>query len=195
MSFRRQGRIDRRYRDPLAAEGRRSVHYADLTDSSSLVGFLDRIKPDEARAASGIVETRMAEFRAVAELGLVPFVCPRLDLEAGDVAADAVKTPVLPGVHARSAAATILQMRPWSMRKSLPFVRRNAGRVQLWPRLRAWTLTRVPVRLANVALRAPLGAAARGVVDAGARNLRDAARRGSSVPAGGSALADLSRPA
>jgi GDPmannose 4,6-dehydratase len=41
------GRIDHLYRDPHEAETRLSLHYADLTDSSSLIGHLHRIKPDE----------------------------------------------------------------------------------------------------------------------------------------------------
>ncbi len=41
------GRIDHLYRDPHEAETRLFLHYADLTDSSSLFGHLHRIKPDE----------------------------------------------------------------------------------------------------------------------------------------------------
>jgi GDPmannose 4,6-dehydratase len=41
------GRIDHLYRDPHEAETRLFLHYADLTDSSSLIGHLHRIKPDE----------------------------------------------------------------------------------------------------------------------------------------------------
>ena len=41
------GRIDHLYRDPHEAETRLSLHYADLTDSSSLIGHLHRIKPAE----------------------------------------------------------------------------------------------------------------------------------------------------
>jgi GDPmannose 4,6-dehydratase len=40
-------RIDHLYRDPHEAETRLFLHYADLTDSSSLIGHLHRIKPDE----------------------------------------------------------------------------------------------------------------------------------------------------
>jgi GDPmannose 4,6-dehydratase len=41
------GRIDHLYRDPHEAETKLFLHYADLTDSSSLIGHLHRIKPDE----------------------------------------------------------------------------------------------------------------------------------------------------
>ena len=41
------GRIDHLYRDPHEAPTRLFLHYADLTDSSSLIGHLHRIKPDE----------------------------------------------------------------------------------------------------------------------------------------------------
>jgi len=41
------GRIDHLYRDPHEAETRLFLHYADLSDSSSLIGHLHRIKPDE----------------------------------------------------------------------------------------------------------------------------------------------------
>ncbi len=41
------GRIDHLYRDPHEAETRLFLHYADLTDSSSLIGHLHRVKPDE----------------------------------------------------------------------------------------------------------------------------------------------------
>jgi GDPmannose 4,6-dehydratase len=40
-------RIDHLYRDPHEAETRLFLHYADLTDSSSLIGHLHRVKPDE----------------------------------------------------------------------------------------------------------------------------------------------------
>ncbi len=41
------GRIDHLYHDPHEAGTRLSLHYADLTDSSSLIGHLHRIKPAE----------------------------------------------------------------------------------------------------------------------------------------------------
>jgi GDP-mannose 4,6-dehydratase len=41
------GRIDHIYRDPHEAPTWLFLHYADLTDSSSLIGQLHRIKPDE----------------------------------------------------------------------------------------------------------------------------------------------------
>jgi GDPmannose 4,6-dehydratase len=41
------GRIDHLYRDPHEAQTRLFLHFADLTDSSSLIGHLHRIKPDE----------------------------------------------------------------------------------------------------------------------------------------------------
>jgi GDPmannose 4,6-dehydratase len=41
------GRIDHLYRDPHEAESRLFLHYADLTDSSSLIGHLHKVKPDE----------------------------------------------------------------------------------------------------------------------------------------------------
>jgi GDPmannose 4,6-dehydratase len=41
------GRIDHLYRDPHEAKTRLFLHYADLTDSSSLIGHLHRVKPDE----------------------------------------------------------------------------------------------------------------------------------------------------
>ena len=41
------GRIDHLYRDPHEAPTRLFLHYADLTDSSSLIGHLHRVKPDE----------------------------------------------------------------------------------------------------------------------------------------------------
>ena len=41
------GRIDHLYRDPHEAGVRLFLHYSDLTDSSSLVTLLNRIKPDE----------------------------------------------------------------------------------------------------------------------------------------------------
>jgi GDPmannose 4,6-dehydratase len=41
------GRIDHLYRDPHDPETRLFLHYADLTDSSSLFGHLHAVKPDE----------------------------------------------------------------------------------------------------------------------------------------------------
>ena len=41
------GRIDHLYHDPHESGSRLSLHYADLTDSSSLIGHLHQIKPDE----------------------------------------------------------------------------------------------------------------------------------------------------
>jgi GDPmannose 4,6-dehydratase len=41
------GRIDHLYRDPHEPDVRFFLHYSDLTDSSSLVTWLNRIKPDE----------------------------------------------------------------------------------------------------------------------------------------------------
>jgi GDPmannose 4,6-dehydratase len=41
------GRIDHLYHDPHEQGPRLSLHYADLTDSSSLIGHLHRIKPSE----------------------------------------------------------------------------------------------------------------------------------------------------
>ncbi len=41
------GRIDHLYRDPHEASTRLHLHYADLTDSSSLIGQLRAVKPDE----------------------------------------------------------------------------------------------------------------------------------------------------
>ena len=41
------GRIDHLYRDPHETQTRLFLHYADLTDSSSLIGHLHRVKPDE----------------------------------------------------------------------------------------------------------------------------------------------------
>ena len=41
------GRIDHLYRDPHEPDVRLFLHYADLTDSSSLVTTLNRVKPDE----------------------------------------------------------------------------------------------------------------------------------------------------
>jgi GDPmannose 4,6-dehydratase len=41
------GRIDHLYRDPHESDVRFFLHYSDLTDSSSLVTWLNRIKPDE----------------------------------------------------------------------------------------------------------------------------------------------------
>jgi GDPmannose 4,6-dehydratase len=41
------GRIDHLYRDPHEADVRLFLHYSDLTDSSSLVTWLNRIRPDE----------------------------------------------------------------------------------------------------------------------------------------------------
>ena len=41
------GRIDHLYRDPHEGQTRLFLHYADLTDSSSLIGHLHRVKPDE----------------------------------------------------------------------------------------------------------------------------------------------------
>ena len=41
------GRIDHLYRDPHEASTRLHLHYADLTDSSSLIGQLHTVKPDE----------------------------------------------------------------------------------------------------------------------------------------------------
>jgi GDPmannose 4,6-dehydratase len=40
-------RIDHLYVDPHETETRLFLHYADLTDSSSLIGHLHRVKPDE----------------------------------------------------------------------------------------------------------------------------------------------------
>ena len=41
------GRIDHLYRDPHEPDVRLFLHYSDLTDSSSLVTWLNRIRPDE----------------------------------------------------------------------------------------------------------------------------------------------------
>jgi len=41
------GRIDHLYRDPHEPDVRLFLHYSDLTDSSSLVTWLNRIKPDD----------------------------------------------------------------------------------------------------------------------------------------------------
>jgi GDPmannose 4,6-dehydratase len=41
------GRIDHLYRDPHELNVRFFLHYSDLTDSSSLITWLNRIKPDE----------------------------------------------------------------------------------------------------------------------------------------------------
>ena len=41
------GRIDHLYRDPHDPDGRLFLHYGDLSDASSLVNTLNRIKPDE----------------------------------------------------------------------------------------------------------------------------------------------------
>jgi GDPmannose 4,6-dehydratase len=41
------GRIDHLYRDPHETPTRLHLHYADLTDSSSLIGQLHAVKPDE----------------------------------------------------------------------------------------------------------------------------------------------------
>jgi GDPmannose 4,6-dehydratase len=41
------GRIDHIYHDPHESGPRLTLHYADLTDSSSLIGHLHRIRPDE----------------------------------------------------------------------------------------------------------------------------------------------------
>jgi GDPmannose 4,6-dehydratase len=41
------GRIDHLYRDPLQEQTNLFLHYADLTDSSSLIGHLHQIKPSE----------------------------------------------------------------------------------------------------------------------------------------------------
>ena len=41
------GRIDHLYHDPHEAGARLTLHYADLTDSSSLIGHLHQIKPAE----------------------------------------------------------------------------------------------------------------------------------------------------
>ncbi len=97
--------------------------------------------------------------------------------------------------HARGASATTLQTRTWSLRNSLLFARRHAGRAQLSTTLVAWTLIRVPVYLARVASREGIRAAVRGVREAGGWNLRDAARHGWRVPADGPPLADPSGPA
>jgi GDPmannose 4,6-dehydratase len=41
------GRIDHLYRDPHEPDVRLFLHYSDLTDSSSLVTWLNRVRPDE----------------------------------------------------------------------------------------------------------------------------------------------------
>lgn len=41
------GRIDHIYQDPHELNARLSLHYGDLTDSSSLAGLVHRIRPDE----------------------------------------------------------------------------------------------------------------------------------------------------
>ncbi|HEY5433680.1 MAG TPA: GDP-mannose 4,6-dehydratase [Candidatus Limnocylindrales bacterium] len=41
------GRIDHLYHDPHETGTRLSLHYADLTDSSSLIGHLHEVRPDE----------------------------------------------------------------------------------------------------------------------------------------------------
>jgi GDPmannose 4,6-dehydratase len=62
------GRIDHLYRDPHEAQTRLFLHSADLTDSSSLIGHLHRVKPDEVYnlgAQSHVkVSIEMPEFTA-----------------------------------------------------------------------------------------------------------------------------------
>ena len=41
------GRIDHLYHDPHESGAKLALHYADLTDSSSLIGHLHRVRPDE----------------------------------------------------------------------------------------------------------------------------------------------------
>jgi GDPmannose 4,6-dehydratase len=41
------GRIDHLYHDPHESGARLTLHYADLTDSSSLIGHLHQVRPDE----------------------------------------------------------------------------------------------------------------------------------------------------
>ncbi|MGZ9042764.1 MAG: GDP-mannose 4,6-dehydratase [Allosphingosinicella sp.] len=61
-------RIDHLYTDPRQGETRLFLHYADLTDSSSLIGHLHRVKPDEVynlAAQSHVkVSFEMPEFTA-----------------------------------------------------------------------------------------------------------------------------------
>src|SRR5664279_1979970 len=62
------GRIDHLYRDPHEAQTRLVLHYADLIDSSSLIGRLHRVKPDKSYnlGAQGHVQVSftMLEFTA-----------------------------------------------------------------------------------------------------------------------------------
>jgi GDPmannose 4,6-dehydratase len=62
------GRIDHLYQDPHEPDVRFLLHYSDLTDSSSLVTWLNRIEPDEvynlgAQSHAG-VSFEMPEFTA-----------------------------------------------------------------------------------------------------------------------------------
>src|SRR5664280_1353327 len=62
------GRIDHLYRDPHEAQTRLFLHYADLTDSSLIIGHLHQVKPDEVHnlgAQSHVkVSFEMPEFTA-----------------------------------------------------------------------------------------------------------------------------------
>jgi GDPmannose 4,6-dehydratase len=62
------GRIDHLYQDPHESDVRFFLHYSDLTDSSSLVTWLNRIRPDEVYNLGGqshvAVSFEMPEFTA-----------------------------------------------------------------------------------------------------------------------------------
>ena len=40
-------RIDHLYQDPHVADGRLTLHYGDLTDSSNLIRIIQQVQPDE----------------------------------------------------------------------------------------------------------------------------------------------------
>ena len=88
------GRIDHLYHDPHESGTRLFLHYADLTDSSSLIGHLHRIKPDEVYnlgAQSHVkVSFEMPEFTAdTAAMGTLRMLEAVRDRRLAD--------PLLPG--------------------------------------------------------------------------------------------------
>jgi GDPmannose 4,6-dehydratase len=62
------GRIDRIYRDPHDRDTRLFLYHADLSDSSSLINTLNRVRPDEVynlgAQSHGAVSFEMPEFTA-----------------------------------------------------------------------------------------------------------------------------------
>lgn len=90
--------------------------------------------------------------------------------------------------HTRGATVPGIQMRTWSLRNALLYLRRHASVAQLTVALPAYVLVRIPVYCLRVTLRHGPASCVRGLREALGWNLRDAARRGIRIPARGPAL-------